>query len=119
MNKNIRNLLAIVAILLFIVLAFSPSINAKIGIESLNTGMDDEWVFMRGLLFRCSRFGNLNKSLAIHLVVWYYNTSSGLQREVFWFEQVTFQYAGRMYEVWLGLFTYIFTFNGGGLEIVE
>ena len=86
-----------------------------------------EWVFMRGLLFNCNRFGNHHGFFVIHLVIWYYNTSSGLHREVYWFgrdvwfNRITFRdsaYLGRMYEVGLGLFTYVFGFFAGGLEIV-
>jgi len=93
--------------------------------DNVESNPDDEIVWMRGLLFCYKRFGNQYEGLAIHLVVWY-NTSSGLQREVYWFERlenlnlISFRdsaYAGRMFEVGAGLFTFVFGFFMDGLEI--
>ena len=117
-----RKILAILISLLFI-----ATIPSAIG-EITNTesdfkenNLDDESVWMRGLLFRCNLVGNHKGWFAIHLVV-IYNISSEPQREVYWFEWVTFRlpYLGGMYEIGLGLFTwyYFFGFYGGGLEII-
>lgn len=81
---------------------------------------EDKIIWMRGLIYHGLRKGNINTSMAIHLVVWY-NTSEGIIREVYWFETVTFRdsaYLGRMYEFGLGLFTYVFGRPFGGLETI-
>jgi hypothetical protein len=108
-----RKILTILVSMLFITMI--PSVIGDI----IEPDSEDEIIYMRGLLFRCSRLGNVNNAIAIHLVVWY-NTSSGLQREVYWFEPVTFKdslYMGRMYEIGAGLFTFLFGLFAGGLEI--
>jgi len=76
-------------------------------------------VFLKGLIFRCNRFGNINHGLAIRL---FYIEVTPTERTWGWvtFNHVTFRdsaYAGRMYEVGLGLFTYVFGFFMGGLDI--
>ncbi len=94
-------------------------IGTNIEFEGREPDSEDEIIRMRGLLYHKLRKGNINTCIAIHLVVWY-NTSSGPQREVYWFEPFTFRdsaYLGRMYEVGLGLFTYIFGIFEGGLEV--
>ena len=113
-----RKILAILISMLFI-----ATIPSAIG-DIIEPDSEDEWIFMRGLLSHRLRRGNVNNCIVIHLVVWY-NTSSGLKREVYWFEQAKdidflrdLPYLGRMYEVGLGLFIYIFTFNSGGLKIL-
>ena len=76
--------------------------------------LDFDRVYMRALLLYKLRKGNPNTFFAYRLVVWY-NISSKPYREVYWFKWVTFKdsaYLGRMYEVGLGLFTYIFGFVG-------
>ena len=109
-----RKILAIFVSLLFI--AMIPSVIGDI----CEPDSENEIVWMRGLIFHKLRKGNFNTCLAIHLIVWY-NTSEGIIREVYWFEPFPFRdsaYLGRMYEVGLGLFTYIFGFFQGGLETI-
>lgn len=77
-------------------------------------------VWLRGLLFRCNRWGNVNHGLAIRL---HYIEFTPTERTfgVVTFNHVLFRdsaYAGRMYEVGFGLFTYVFGMFMGGLEIV-
>jgi hypothetical protein len=110
-----KKVIAILVSLLFI--AMIPS---TIG-DDCEPEQEDKIIFMRGLLFHKLRKGNVNIAIAIHLVVWY-NTSEGIVREVYWFETVYFRdsaYLGRMYEVCLGLFTYVFGYFSGGLEPLE
>ena len=84
--------------------------------ESLDVGR----VFLKGLLFHRLRKGNVNHALAIRL---FYIEFTPTERAIGWvtLNHVVFRdsaYLGRMYEVGLGLFTYIFGFFLGGLEII-
>ena len=111
-----RKILAILVSLLFITMI--PSVVGDI----CEPDSEDEIIWMRGLIFHKLRKGNFNTSTAIHLIIWY-NTSEGLKREVYWGVPFPFPfrdsaYLGRMYEVGLGLFTYIFGPLFGGLEIL-
>ena len=101
-----KKVIAILVSLLFI-----STIPSVVG-DNIEPDSEDEIVWMRGLIFHKLRKGNFNTSTAIHLIVWY-NTSEGLKREVYWCVPFPFRdsaYMGRMYEVGLGLFTYIFCF---------
>ena len=77
-------------------------------------------VFMKGLLFHRLRKGNVNHALAIRL---FYIEITPTERTMGWvtLNHVVFResiYLGRMYEVGLGLFTYVFGFFAGGLEVI-
>jgi len=77
-------------------------------------------VFLKGLLFHKLRKGNVNHALAIRL---FYIEFTPTERAFGWvtLNTVIFKdsaYLGRMYEVELGLFTYVFGFFEGGLEIL-
>ncbi|EMR75081.1 hypothetical protein MBGDF03_00861 [Thermoplasmatales archaeon SCGC AB-540-F20] len=77
-------------------------------------------VFLKGLLFHRLRKGNVNHALAIRL---FYIEITPTERTFGWvtLNHVVFRdsaYLGRMYEVGLGLFTYIFGFFLGGLEVL-
>ena len=109
-----KKILTILVSMLFITM-----IPSTIG-DIFEPDSEDEIIWMRGLIHHKLRKGNFNNCIAFHLVVWY-NTSSGLKREVYWFEPFTFRdsaYLGRMYEIGLGLFTYVFGYFQGGLEIL-
>ncbi len=77
-------------------------------------------VFLKGLLFHRLRKGNMNHALAIRL---FYIEITPTERTMGWvtLNTVWFKdsvYLGRMYEVGLGLFTYVFGFFAGGLEVL-
>ena len=77
-------------------------------------------VFIKGLLFHKLRKGNVNHAMAVRL---FYIEFTPTERAIGWvtFNHVVFRdsaYLGRMYEVGLGLFTYVFGFFEGGLEIL-
>lgn len=77
-------------------------------------------VWLRGLLFRCNHIGNENHALALRL---HYIEITPTERTtgVVMMNRVIFKdatYNGRMYEVGLGMFTYVFGFFEGGLEIL-
>ena len=77
-------------------------------------------VWLRGLLFRCNRVGNVNHALAIRL---HYIELTPTERTagMVTLNHVVFKdsaYLGRMYEVGIGLFTYVVGFFEGGLEIL-
>jgi hypothetical protein len=77
-------------------------------------------VFLKGLLFHKLRKGNTNHAMAIRL---FYIQFTPTERTMGWvtLNTVIFKdsaYLGRMYEVGLGLFTYVFGFFEGGLEIL-
>jgi hypothetical protein len=77
-------------------------------------------VFLKGLLFHKLRKGNVNHALAIRL---FYIEFTPTERTMGWvtLNTVWFKdsaYLGRMYEVGLGLFTYVFGFFEGGLEVL-
>ena len=106
-----RKILTILVSLLFITMI--PSVVGEIADSESDfkeNSLDFDRVYMNALLLYKLRKGNLNTCFAIRLVVWY-NISSEPYCEVYWFKWVTFKdsaYLGRMYEVGLGLFTYIF-----------
>ena len=75
---------------------------------------------MRGLLFRCNRVGNVNHAMALRLHYIEF-TPSERTAGVVTMNNVVFKdsaYLGRMYEVGLGMFTYVVGFYEGGLEIL-
>jgi len=113
-----RKILAILISLLFITMV--PSVIGDI----CEPETEDEWIYLKGIFFHKLRKGNFDHWTPIHIVIWY-KTSEGLTHKVYRFEQpedidviLDSAYLGRMYEVGLGLFTYICTFNRG-LEILE
>ena len=113
-----KKVLAILVSMLFITLI--PSV---VG-DNIEPDSEDEWIYLKGIFFHRLCKGNSNSWLPIHIVIWY-KTSEGLTPKVYWFEQpedidviLDSIYLGRMYEVALGLITYISIFNGG-LEILE
>ena len=76
-------------------------------------------VWLRGLLFRCNRIGNVNYAMALRL---HYVELTPTERTagIVTMNNVVFKdsaYLGRMYEVGFGMFTYVFGFFEGGLEI--
>ena len=76
-------------------------------------------VWLRGILFRCNRRGDVNHALAIRL---HYAEITPFERTagIVTMNRVTFgdsAYAGRMYEIGFGMFTYVIGFFKGGLEI--
>ena len=77
-------------------------------------------VFLKGLLFHKLRKGNVNHAMAIRL---FYIQFTPTERTMGWvtLNTVVFRdsaYLGRMYEVGLGLFTYVFGFFEGGLQVL-
>ena len=77
-------------------------------------------VFLKGLLFHKLRKGNTNHAMAIRLL---YIQFTPTERTMGWvtLNTVVFRdsaYMGRMYEVGLGLFTYVFGFFEGGLQVL-
>jgi len=77
-------------------------------------------VWLRGLLWRCNRVGNVNHGMAIRL---HYIEFTGTERTLgaVTMNNVVFKdsaYGGHMYEVGFGLFTYVIGFFEGGLEIL-
>jgi len=77
-------------------------------------------MWMRGLLFRCNHIGNENHALALRL---HYIEITPTERTtgIVMMNRVIFKdatYNGRMYEVGFGMFTYVFGFFEGGLEIL-
>jgi len=81
-----------------------------------NTGR----VWIRGLLFRCNCVGNFNHGLAIKLHYIRF-MPSGETAGMVTMRHVIFKDSacgGRMYEVGLGLFTYVIGFFEGGLKIL-
>ena len=101
--------LAVAVILLFIGVAFAPSIHADSKSETME--IIDRGYF-RGLFFKPR--DNNKGWLAIHLVV-VYNLSSNPQRDVYWFkwlENINIDIWnprwGRLYEVGFGRFIWLF-----------
>jgi len=83
-------------------------------------GLDVGRVWLRGLVFRCNRWGNVNHALALRLHYIEF-TPSERTMGIITMNHVVFRdsaYLGRMYEVGLGLFTYIVGIFLGGIEIV-
>lgn len=114
MKKKIIGLLVCTLMLATVPLAAGVTQEKEIEPE-----LDVGRVFLKGLLFRCNRFGNVNHGLAIRLL---YIEITPTERSWGWvtFNRVTFRdslYMGRMYEVGMGLFTYVFGLYAGGLEI--
>ncbi|MHA1492222.1 MAG: hypothetical protein ACTSRI_21545, partial [Promethearchaeota archaeon] len=71
--------------------------------------------FCRGLLFDPP----FNSEPNLYFAIWlYYPTEEGVQLIILdWVTLVFSAYMGRMYEVGLGLFIFVFGFFEGGLEI--
>lgn len=114
MKKKIIGLLVCTLMLATVPLAAGVTQEKEIEPE-----LDVGRVFLKGLIFRCNRFGNVNHGLAIRLL---YIEITPTERSWGWvtFNRVTFRdslYMGRMYEVGMGLFTYVFGLYAGGLEI--
>lgn len=114
MKKKIIGLLVCTLMLATVPLAAGVTQEKEIEPE-----LDIGRVFLKGLIFRCNRFGNVNHGLAIRLL---YIEITPTERSWGWvtFNRVTFRdslYMGRMYEVGMGLFTYVFGLYAGGLEI--
>jgi hypothetical protein len=77
-------------------------------------------VWLRGLLFRCNRWGNTNHALALRLHYIEF-TPSERTMGIITMNHVVFRdsaYLGRMYEIGFGLFTYIVGVFMGGIEII-
>ena len=77
-------------------------------------------VWLRGLLFRCNRVGNVNHAMALRLHYIEFTLTERTAGMVT-MNHVIFKdsaYAGHMYETGLGMFTYVFGFFEGGLEII-
>ena len=116
MKKKIIGLLVCTLMLSTIPLAAGMTTNTE---PKPQPELDVGRVFLKGLIFRCNRFGNINHGLAIRL---FYIEITPTERSWGWvtFNRVSFRdsaYAGRMYEVGVGLFTYVFGVFMGGLEI--
>jgi len=116
MKKKIIGLLVCMLMLTTIPLAAGITETEKDPEPTLDVGR----VFLKGLLFHKLRKGNVNHAMAIRL---FYIEFTPTERAVGWvtLNTVIFKdsaYLGRMYEVGLGLFTYVFGFFEGGLEIL-
>jgi len=110
-------------IAIFVSLLFIATIPSALG-DICEPDSEEEWIYMRGVMSSWFSRGNPRHLSAIHFVVWY-RTSEGLERRTYWFEypedfDVILEsiYLPRMYEVALGLITYISIFNRG-LEPLE
>ncbi|MFW6121102.1 MAG: hypothetical protein ACOC80_09425 [Petrotogales bacterium] len=95
--------------------AAAPEITEQDTEPNLDVGR----VWLRGLVFRKLRVGNVNHALAIRL---HYIEITPTERTagMVTLNHVTFRdsaYLGRMYEVGLGLFTFVIGVFEGGLEI--
>ncbi len=116
MKKKIIGLLVCMLMLTTIPLAAGITETEKESEPTLDVGR----VFLKGLLFHKLRKGNVNHAMAIRL---FYIEITPTERSFGWvtLNTVIFKdsaYLGRMYEVGLGLFTYVFGFFEGGLEIL-
>jgi hypothetical protein len=116
MKKKIIGLLVCMLMLTTIPLAAGITETEKDPEPTLDVGR----VFLKGLLFHKLRKGNVNHAMAIRL---FYIEITPTERAFGWvtLNTVIFKdsdYLGRMYEVGLGLFTYVFGFFEGGLEIL-
>jgi len=115
MKKKIIGLLICMLMLTTIPLAAGMTETEKEA-EPLDVGR----VFLKGLLFHKLRKGNVNHAMAIRLL---YIQITPTERTMGWvtLNTVIFRdsaYMGRMYEVGLGLFTYVFGFFEGGLQVL-
>jgi len=116
LNKKILGLFICILMISTIPLAAGVTDEEPDSEPTLDVGR----VWLRGLLFRCNRWGNINHALAIRLHYIEF-TPSERTAGIITMNHVVFRdsaYLGRMYEVGLGLFTYIFGIFLGGLEIV-
>ena len=116
LNKKIIGILICLLVLSTIPLAAGTEEKESEPQAQLDVGR----VWLRGLLFRCNRWGNVNHGLALRL---HYIEVTPSERTfgVVTLNHVMFRdsaYLGRMYEVGLGLFTYVFGIFMGGLEIL-
>jgi hypothetical protein len=116
MNKKILGLLLCIMMISTIPLAAGMTDEESKAEPTLDVGR----VWLRGLLFRCNRWGNMNHALALRLH-YVEITPSERTAGIVTLNHVVFRdsaYLGRMYEVGFGLFTYIFGVFLGGLEIL-
>ena len=116
MKKKIIGLLICMLMLTTIPLAAGMTEKTEQDPEPLDIGR----VFLKGLLFHKLRKGNTNHAMAIRL---FYIQFTPTERTMGWvtLNTVIFRdsaYMGRMYEVGLGLFTYVFGFFEGGLQVL-
>lgn len=118
MNKKI-----LIGGIIAVTILVGVSLNSVVGMSTeleKEPCLDVGRVFMKGIMLNSRYFPNINHNIWIHLVVWYKN-SSGVHREVYWFEPFhNFRdsaYMGRMYEVGFGIFIHVFGLYMGGLEI--
>jgi uncharacterized lipoprotein NlpE involved in copper resistance len=87
--------------------------------QSQNSGLDVGRVWLRGLLFRCNRVGDVYYAFALRLHYIEFTPTERTGGMVIMKHMVFTDSArtGRMYEFGAGLFTYVFGFFEGGLEI--
>lgn len=116
MKRKILGIFACMLMLTTIPLAAGMTEKTEQDPEPLDVGR----VFLKGLLFHKLRKGNTNHAMAIRL---FYIQITPTERTMGWvtLNTVIFRdsaYMGRMYEVGLGLFTYVFGFFEGGLQIL-
>jgi len=118
-----RKIITLGIMLLFLGMTISSSMIPSALGDNIEPDSEDEWIYVRGVMSSWFRKGNSCHLYPIHFVVWY-KTSEGPERRVYWFEfpedfDVIWDsiYLPRMYEVALGLITYISIFNRG-LEII-
>lgn len=115
MNKKIVGLL--ICALLVSTIPLAAGLNNE---PEAQPELDVGRVWLRGLLFRCNRWGNTNHALALRLHYIEF-TPSERTMGIITMNHVIFRdsaYLGRMYEVGFGLFTYIVGVFMGGIEIV-
>jgi len=115
MNKKIVGLL--ICTLLVSTIPLAAGVNDE---PEIQPELDVGRVWLRGLLFRCNRWGNTNHALALRLHYIEF-TPSERTMGIITMNHVIFRdsaYLGRMYEVGFGLFTFIVGVFMGGIEIV-
>ena len=117
MKKKIIGLLVCMLMLTTIPLAAGITTETE---KDPEPTLDVGRVFLKGLLFHKLRKGNVNHAMAIRL---FYIEITPTERSFGWvtLNTVVFKdsaYLGRMYEVGLGLFTYVFGFFEGGLQVL-
>jgi len=98
----------------------SSTLVQSITLSNPEPELDVGRVWLRGLLWRCNRVGNVNHAMAIRL---HYIEFTGTERTLgtVTMNNVVFEdsaYGGHMYEIGAGLFTYVIGFFEGGLEIL-
>jgi len=118
MNGMKRKLLGVFACMLL--LATIPLVAGVSETDDPQPELDIGRVWLRGLLFRCIRVGNDNHALALRLHYIEFTLTERTAGMVT-MNNVIFKdsaHTGRMYEVGLGMFTYVIGFFEGGLEIL-